>query len=133
MTTETPALTNGETLLLALVGKWSGAYLVDPIRIALAESLEAKGLVTIDRSDSPQILVALINPPVPVPMPLLTVISGGAQIAEESVVLNREQQEIAGLKALVTQQAKQIAVLKRKLDLEEGFSGFLEGKYRREE
>jgi hypothetical protein len=74
--TEATPLTTEESDLLTLIGQWSGMYLpfTDP-RTALALALEAKGLVTIDRSDPADLLVSLATPRTPAPMPQLTVLT----------------------------------------------------------
>jgi hypothetical protein len=67
-----PATADTETAFLAMLDRWAGMYLYrakDTARIALAEALEAKGLVTIDRTTDPSLLyVALVTPRKPVPV-----------------------------------------------------------------
>jgi hypothetical protein len=66
-----PVTADAEASFLAALDKWPGMYISanKADRVALAEALEARGLVTIDRTTDPALLyVALTNPRQPVPV-----------------------------------------------------------------
>lgn len=142
MTDPIPALDPTEAALVAQTGQWSGLYLpLQDARVPLAYALEEKGLITIDRHQEGQIYVALVNPSTPAPMPGLMVLPkpDPKAVIDPKVAawgadtVDPRDAQIADLEAENAVLKKKVAALKRKLDLEEGFGDFMEGKARREE